>query len=56
MTALDLSKILSQHGNTIIDKEEIRKEKLEGEDKDVGIIVEVVLEAIRIDEIAQHRR
>lgn len=40
----------------MIDKEEIRKEKLEGKDKGVGIILELLLEAIRIDEIAQHGR
>lgn len=55
MTALDLSNILSQHGNIVRNKESIRKEKLEAEDKDIGIIVEVVLKVIR-DEIAQYRR
>ena len=56
VTALDLSNILSQHGNIIRNKQSIRKEQLEAEDKDIGIIVEVVLEVIRRDEIAQYRR
>ena len=34
----------------------MRKKKLEAEDKVVGIDTEVILEAIRIHEIAQHRR
>lgn len=37
MTALDLPNVRSQHGNTIGNKDSIRKEKVEAEDEGVGI-------------------